>query len=60
MKETCAICKGPVPTEGNCSKPIIVREKHYYVCSPKCEFALGIQHGQEYQKRRDRLKYGRS
>ncbi len=49
--QTCEICKGPVPTEGNCSKPIIVEGKHYYVCSPRCEFELGMQHGEKFKNR---------
>jgi hypothetical protein len=49
--ETCTICKGPVPTKGNCSLPIEWGGKNYYVCSPQCELNLGRRMGAELKNR---------
>lgn len=51
----CEICKGPVPTEGNCSKPIIWGEANLYVCSPQCELNLGRRYGRGGETDRKRL-----
>jgi hypothetical protein len=43
MNKVCEICKGPIPTKGNCSLPIIWGDEELYVCTPQCEFALGVR-----------------